>query len=921
MSIKLKKTLYVGIGGTGTDTLLEVKKCFIDSYGEIPPMIGFLVVDTDGAATNKSRTSSKGERIELLPSELLVCTVSGALNVYRANTHEYNWVPKNNVNSLAYIAGGGAGQVRSNGHFIAYYNRNQIQNAINSAILRINAPLPINSKYQVDMNETGMAYPININVVTSIAGGTGSGMLIDILCIIHSTAQQQHKLYPWIVLPEVFRAMNAGPSMFNVLYNSYGALRELDYIMHYNSNERPINLGNTQINDQLIDFAYLINNSNLNGTSFNSIDDLTEVIAKSMFLPANEMGDAVRTPFDNIMVQSAAGTYNIRGKKAWAATASSAELLYDGQAVGRAFAYRTIWQLCDSMMRSPADGTNDANIFVDTVKIQEHLRDDVIDSLLSKDPLYVLQIDENTTINDITAYLDANREPSLQDQLQNNLMNKYDAATKGFTEMIETIMSRSEGKVGATIQFIGALQDILDICKNEMTEEKAVFRKKNEVPMQWDVELNAVRPSGIASLFRKTDRDQVDKLQYDLRTAAINIREEIRRDWALQFYTQFDDVINKKLTQLQGLKSTIEQISDDCRGKLVAEQQRAQADTLFQIFLHKEDVMSVSNFEINDNIKADFLTFLGKKGTSPWISMTKDQIKKELWNFAKETHAVMNAVNTTIDEVLQKMPQNKIEIYLNRIKNMASPLWTYNTQGYVSQASELDRFIVVGVGNRNTSILSTNPAYNKFFDLPAHNASFASTNQNDRVYILVVEDLLPVYAVNNFKAYEDDHQQKISDNIRMVNYIDETLNKRIKDENFNVTPIQDDSDILKYWVYGFVFGYINYDDNTNTYWIRSRKKGDALKKYRYDLGSQRDIAYATFKSGQFYIEIKNSLDNEIAHNGISAIENKIQEINDNDSYLDEVSQLSPLEKNNLDNPNFQSVHDLVVKEINCITAN
>ncbi len=53
MPIKLKKTLYVGIGGTGTDTLLKVKKCFIDSYGEIPPMIGFLVIDTDGAATNK----------------------------------------------------------------------------------------------------------------------------------------------------------------------------------------------------------------------------------------------------------------------------------------------------------------------------------------------------------------------------------------------------------------------------------------------------------------------------------------------------------------------------------------------------------------------------------------------------------------------------------------------------------------------------------------------------------------------------------------------------------------------------------------------------------------------------------------------------------------------------------------------------
>lgn len=86
MAIKLKKTLYVGLGGTGVSVLLKVKKCFIDSYGEIPPMIGFLAIDTDGAASNKSVTSNRGESIKLTPTELLVCTVKGALSVYSANS-------------------------------------------------------------------------------------------------------------------------------------------------------------------------------------------------------------------------------------------------------------------------------------------------------------------------------------------------------------------------------------------------------------------------------------------------------------------------------------------------------------------------------------------------------------------------------------------------------------------------------------------------------------------------------------------------------------------------------------------------------------------------------------------------------------------------------------------------------------------
>ena len=82
--IKLKKTLYIGLGGTGVWALLKVKKCFIDSYGEIPPMIGFLAIDTDTAAFSKEETSNSGATIRLNPSELLVCTVKNALPTYRS---------------------------------------------------------------------------------------------------------------------------------------------------------------------------------------------------------------------------------------------------------------------------------------------------------------------------------------------------------------------------------------------------------------------------------------------------------------------------------------------------------------------------------------------------------------------------------------------------------------------------------------------------------------------------------------------------------------------------------------------------------------------------------------------------------------------------------------------------------------------
>ena len=47
MPTKVKRCLYIGLGGTGMKSILYTKKMFIDTYGEVPPMIGFIGIDTD----------------------------------------------------------------------------------------------------------------------------------------------------------------------------------------------------------------------------------------------------------------------------------------------------------------------------------------------------------------------------------------------------------------------------------------------------------------------------------------------------------------------------------------------------------------------------------------------------------------------------------------------------------------------------------------------------------------------------------------------------------------------------------------------------------------------------------------------------------------------------------------------------------
>ena len=65
MPTGIRRSLFIGLGGTGMSALLHTKKIFVDTYGQVPPMIGFLGIDTDGNVYNKSLTLNNGQKINL----------------------------------------------------------------------------------------------------------------------------------------------------------------------------------------------------------------------------------------------------------------------------------------------------------------------------------------------------------------------------------------------------------------------------------------------------------------------------------------------------------------------------------------------------------------------------------------------------------------------------------------------------------------------------------------------------------------------------------------------------------------------------------------------------------------------------------------------------------------------------------------
>ena len=236
MPIKITRTLFVGLGGTGVKAILRAKQCFQDAYGEVPPMVAFLAIDTDKKIRDASLPSRKGKMVKFSENEICFCGITGsALDIYRNHLTQFQWLPKRNVSFLANLKNTGAGAVRSSGRFLARHNATEISKRVASKVTEIGRPLPIGSRFVYDTNKDGVEYPIKVNVVGSVAGGTGSGTMLDMLVLIAKTLRDSGLSYtitPWMVLPEVFRHMAPGPASAKVYQNAYGAIRELDYLYH-----------------------------------------------------------------------------------------------------------------------------------------------------------------------------------------------------------------------------------------------------------------------------------------------------------------------------------------------------------------------------------------------------------------------------------------------------------------------------------------------------------------------------------------------------------------------------------------------------------------------------------------------------------------------------------------------------------------
>jgi len=280
-----KRVLAIGVGGSGKAALTILKERLEETYGQVPENVVLLSLDTDDlrdvdtfAGTQLAgQTDDRGRNPEfrhvVSRPGVTMDTIFADMSAGRSLSY-MNWLEKE---KLSHILGpserdirGGAQQRRPVGR-VALFQRwdSPIYSSIVSAIGQM---------YGDDSEEEKAVDAVKIEqskrqifIIGSVAGGTGSGFVVDVANLVGHAKQSNSKwqsldVSAIIVLPDAFSSyttMMNDPT--NLKPNTYAALRELDRFVRTHSNMLPymVRYGEdlrsiTWSTNQPVDHIYLV---------------------------------------------------------------------------------------------------------------------------------------------------------------------------------------------------------------------------------------------------------------------------------------------------------------------------------------------------------------------------------------------------------------------------------------------------------------------------------------------------------------------------------------------------------------------------------------------------------------------------------------------------------------------------------------
>jgi hypothetical protein len=279
----VKPTIIIGLGGSGGDIMLRVRKRFFEKYGSLSqfPLVSYLWIDTD--ATEKDVGAGVfAEQIAFAPNEKIMAVMADTTKVTN-DLNQYPHIKKWFYPGLSKLKTmtEGAGQIRAYSRLGFYDHYVEIRNAIINAgaqVRNVENIRTVREKHNLEATPS----ELQVFVLFSLAGGTGSGMFLDLSFLVKDIFRGQAlTTIGCVMMPGLFN-----PHEDRVFANSYAAVKELEHYSYENDFqvEWPDGVNRT-IPGPPFNYTYLIDRTNYanNAVDFSTREIIFNMVAENIF--------------------------------------------------------------------------------------------------------------------------------------------------------------------------------------------------------------------------------------------------------------------------------------------------------------------------------------------------------------------------------------------------------------------------------------------------------------------------------------------------------------------------------------------------------------------------------------------------------------------------------------------------------------
>jgi hypothetical protein len=862
-NVVFRPTVVIGLGGTGYGALLKLKKRFIEAYGSLPPIVRFLSIDTtENAEASASPQESADGHLDHNEQYVLQVGNPGAL-INRGNDHIDEWWPTE-IPTSAIIAG--AGQVRARGRLALFAKAPEVYSRIQRAVDDVrnirNQKQMYTEQFQVS-SRSG----VEVYIVGSLAGGTGSGLFLDIAFMARDIIgnDEQSNFTATLLLPTLFTRF-AGTAL--VKPNAYGALKEIE---HLSTSKTPftIDYGSRKVDVTRppFDVVYLIDSINEQGRTVMEQGDLVGLIGDGMYVQiASQIGADSANAIDNIKTQIATAG-RVKGRSPQYCSFGVASLVMPSfDALMFEDAKRLV---SDELLNGSVPDSEieeEVQRFLETNRLREDDSDQVIEFLSQREgggqlrfPMTLGQMKfDNKALAAIKALHASHRsraERQVAQSISANFEKLRDDAAAAIDGSWQSLVNRVNGFTRAE-RFFEKLQAKLEWYRNmmdgEAKEERAKLKAVNYKPAEDQI------AEAVGAFLRREARIKTACEVYGGladRETELTIRVA-RLEKAAELYSTLH-------AHTQAILDASYRIRENLNAaRRQFEQQHLGATSPRGTARLFEQVVSFDPGDQRPKVTGEaFVKWYAdhhNASLAQWATLRADEVHADVQQFVARCYEPLTSL--TMDDVLRRLSPESVSQELKRVDNLAVPLWRFDA-GKIPVVSQtlINEFYHYGVADADSTVLK-DARYAAGVPRGSNEAATVSTRDPRRILLFKVKTGVPLFAL----AEVEDMERAYLDPAKVIsNHID-----RRWQEVPNLIPRSGDGEALRWFALAQApepFALIKRDGN---WYSMKSKNGKRLEGGLVKLAQGRLPAYAAFEKNRDLVqEAEEAIDGIVTREG------------------------------------------------------